>query len=133
MTFADTVETTGKILDGVGVAVVVIGVLVALVSFGMAALGGAGALDAYRTSRRRLGRAILLGLEVLVAADIIRTVAIAPTIGSVAVLGGIVLVRTFLSFSLEVELEGTLPWRRTRGGQAPEGNNGSEGRRAEPT
>jgi uncharacterized membrane protein len=132
MTFADTVETTGKILDGVGVAVVVIGVLVALVSFGLEVLGRTGVLEGYRTSRRRLGRAILLGLEVLVAADIIRTVAIAPTIQSVAVLGGIVLVRTFLSFSLEVELEGTLPWRRTRGAQASEGD-GPDGRSGAPT
>jgi uncharacterized membrane protein len=131
MTFADTVETTGKVLDGVGVAIVVIGVLVALVSFGMAGFGRSGVLDGYRTSRRRLGRAILLGLEVLVAADIIRTVAIAPTLESVAVLGGIVLVRTFLSFSLEVELEGTLPWRRGKAAHAD--RSADDGRGGPPT
>jgi uncharacterized membrane protein len=63
----------------------------------------------YRTG---LGRAILLGLEFLVAADIINTVAIEPTLESVAVLAGIVLIRTFLSFSLEVEIEGRWPWQR---------------------
>ncbi len=62
--------------------------------------------DAYRVLRQSLGRSILLGLEILVAADIIRTVAVEPTLDSVAVLAGIVAIRTFLSFSLEVELEG---------------------------
>lgn len=66
----------------------------------------------YRRFRQEVGRAILLGLELLVAADIIRTVAISPTLESVAVLSGIVLVRTFLSFSLEVELTGMWPWQR---------------------
>jgi hypothetical protein len=61
--------------------------------------------------REDIGRAILLGLEVLVAADIVRTVAVTPTLTSVAVLAGIVLIRTFPSFSLEVELEGRLPWQ----------------------
>ncbi len=62
--------------------------------------------------RRSLGRAILLGLELLVAADIIKTVAISPTLESVAVLGGIVLIRTFLSFSLELEITGRWPWQQ---------------------
>jgi len=55
---------------------------------------------------------ILLGLEILVAADLVRTVAVTPTLESVAVLGGIVLIRTVLSFSLETEIEGVAPWRR---------------------
>lgn len=61
-----------------------------------------------------LGRSILLGLEFLVAADIINTVAVEPTIQSLLVLAGIVLIRTFLSFSLEVEIEGRWPWQRAR-------------------
>lgn len=65
----------------------------------------------YTEFRRALGRSILLGLELLVAADIIRTVAITPTLESVAVLGGIVLIRTFLSFSLELEISGRWPWQ----------------------
>lgn len=64
--------------------------------------------------RRTLGRSILTGLEFLVAADIIRTVAIEPTMRSVLVLGLIVLIRTFLSMSLEVEIDGKLPWRRAQ-------------------
>ncbi len=59
------------------------------------------------------GRTILLGLEFLVAADIIRTVAVEPSLENVAVLGLIVLIRTFLSFSPEVEIDGSLSWRRT--------------------
>jgi uncharacterized membrane protein len=67
---------------------------------------------AYRTLRQSFGGVILLGLEILVAGDLIRTVAIAPTMDNVVVLGLIVLIRTFLSFSLEIEIEGVPPWRR---------------------
>lgn len=67
--------------------------------------------DTYEAFRRQLGRSILLGLEFLVAADIIATVAIKPSIESVSILGLVVIIRTFLSFSLEIELEGKLPWR----------------------
>lgn len=66
--------------------------------------------ETYEAFRRQLGRSILLGLEFLVAADIIATVAIKPSLENVAILGLIVIIRTFLSFSLEVELEGKLPW-----------------------
>ena len=59
-----------------------------------------------------MGRAILLGLEILIIADIVRTITIDPTLESAFTLGVIVLVRTFLSFSLEIELEGVVPWRR---------------------
>lgn len=67
---------------------------------------------AYRSMRQSFGGAILLGLEILVAGDLIRTVAISPTLDNVVVLGLIVLIRTFLSFSLEIEIEGVPPWRR---------------------
>jgi hypothetical protein len=66
----------------------------------------------HRIVRTVFGRSILLGLEFLVAADIIRTVAAQPSLQNVAVLGLIVLIRTFLSFSLEVEIDGRWPWRR---------------------
>lgn len=68
--------------------------------------------DTYRRFRQQLGRSILLGLELLVAADIIRTVAITPTLTSVAVLAVIVAIRTFLSFSLELEITGRWPWQK---------------------
>jgi uncharacterized membrane protein len=66
----------------------------------------------YSSFRQDIGRAILLGLEFLIAGDIIRTVVVAPTIQNVVVLGLIVLIRTFLSLSLQLEIEGRLPWRR---------------------
>lgn len=75
--------------------------------------GGSSADDRIAIFRKSLGRSILIGLELLVAGDIIRTVAVAPSIDSLLVLGGIVLIRTFLSISLEVEIEGKWPWRRT--------------------
>ena len=93
-----------------GIAVILIG---ALISAGLYArqLARGGAGEAYRQLRSNLGRSILLGLELLVAADIINTVAIEPTLDSLLVLAGIVLIRTFLSFALEVEIEGRWPWQ----------------------
>src|SRR5689334_1491665 len=67
---------------------------------------------AYQVLRQSFGGVILLGLEILVAADLVRTVAVAPTLENVAILGVIVLIRTVLSFSLEVEIEGVPPWKR---------------------
>jgi len=67
---------------------------------------------AYQTLRETFGGVLLLGLEILVAADLVRTVAVEPTVQNVAVLGLIVLIRTVLSFSLEIEIEGVPPWRR---------------------
>jgi uncharacterized membrane protein len=111
--FAHTVEDVGAAVDVAGVAVIVGGALFAtavLVHRLLTHRGEAG----YRLYRQNLGRAILLGLEFLVAGDIIRTVAVSPTFTSVGVLAVIVLVRTFLSFSLEVELEGRWPWQDRR-------------------
>jgi uncharacterized membrane protein len=72
---------------------------------------GSGGRATFKAFRNRLGRAIILGLEFLVAADILRTISTEPTLRQVAALGGIVLIRTFLSFSLEIELEGRWPWQ----------------------
>ena len=104
------IETVGKIMDAGGVAIVVVGVLVASVRSLAGLLRREPA--AYESYRRLLGRSILLGLEFLVAADIIRTVAVTPTFRSVAVLGVIVVIRTFLSFSLELEITGRWPWQK---------------------
>lgn len=109
VSFGDWVEYVGKAIDAAGVVVIVVGIVYASVLFALRRSGG---LDAFREYRQGLGRAILLGLEILVAADIIRTVAVSPTFQSVGVLAVIVLVRTFLSFSLEVELEGRWPWQK---------------------
>jgi uncharacterized membrane protein len=94
-----------------GVAILVVGSLLAFVS-AAAAIPRVGGRAAYQRARQGVGRAILLGLEVLIIADIVLTITVDQTIDSALTLGLIVLVRTFLSFSLEIELEGTLPWRR---------------------
>ncbi|MFI6925479.1 DUF1622 domain-containing protein [Nonomuraea spiralis] len=118
MDFARIVEAVGQAVDLVGVAIIVLGALTATVLFVQRLREGGTPQEVYRSYRQGLGRAILLGLELLVAGDIIRTVAVAPTFTSVGVLALIVLVRTFLSFSLEVELEKRLPWQARRGGDA---------------
>jgi len=110
MTFVEVVEQVGKGIDTAGVAVIVIGASAATIIAGNRARLGES--DAYRRYRQQLGRSILVGLELLVAADIIRTVAVAPTLTSVALLAGIVLIRTFLSFSLELEITGRWPWQK---------------------
>jgi len=97
-------------IDAGGVGIVVVGVLVATVLAVRMLLGRQ--KGAYESYRRLLGRSILLGLEFLVAADIIRTVAVTPTFRSVGVLAVIVVIRTFLSFSLELEITGRWPWQK---------------------
>jgi uncharacterized membrane protein len=104
-------EAVGLAVDAVGVAVIVVAIGIAGVAFGRNLANALPFQAAYRGLRQSIGRGILLGLELLVAGDIIRTVAVAPTFVSVGVLAGIVLIRTFLSFSLEVELTGRWPWQ----------------------
>ncbi len=110
MEFSETMEFVGKALDVAGVAVIVGGVVVATIIHGWGLRGGE-AREQYRRYRQSVGRSILLGLEILVGADIIRTVAVDATFASAGVLAIIVAIRTFLSFSLEVELEGRWPWQ----------------------
>lgn len=100
--------------DLVGVSITIVGSLIALVQFAGALVHRRPLTEVYRPLRVGIARAILLGLEFLVAADIIRSVALEPTFESVGVLGLIVLVRTFLSWSLEVESTGEWPWHRAR-------------------
>ena len=107
-TFKEVVEGVGLVIDAAGVLAIVLGLLVAAVRF---AVSGHREAAGYRRFRQDLGRGILLGLEFLVAADIIRTVAVTPTLQGVLVLGLIVLIRTFLSMALQVELEGRWPWQ----------------------
>ena len=107
-TFREGFEQVGLAIDAAGVLVVVAGIVVAV---GRLLFWPAPALGPYRQFRQDLGRGILLGLEFLVAADIIRTVAVTPTVQSVLVLGLIVVIRTFLSLALQLEVEGRLPWQ----------------------
>jgi len=116
MNFEDWISVIGKAIDGAGVAAIVVGAVFVSIKYLVRLRAGPEA--AYREFRQGLGRSILLGLELLVAADIIRTVAIQPTFTSVGVLAVIVAVRTFLSWSLEVELEHRWPWQRP----SPEGS-----------
>jgi uncharacterized membrane protein len=113
----DAAHTVAKIVELFGIAIIALGAFGTLALFAVRFAGGANRDEAVASFRSSLGRAILLGLEFLVAADIINTVAVTPTLVSVAVLAGIVIIRTFLSFSLEVEIEGRWPWERKKGQQ----------------
>jgi uncharacterized membrane protein len=108
--FRRIMEIVGTGIDGVGVFIVAGGAVVATWRLALRRAHGAG--NYYSLYRQDVGRAILLGLEFLIAGDIIRTVVVAPTLQNVLVLGLIVLIRTFLSLSLQLEIEGKLPWRR---------------------
>ena len=111
MSYEQTIAVVSKAVEVVGIGVLIVGGCYALAAFALK-VARRGRTDPFEDLRRSLGRSILLGLEILVAADIIRTIAITPSFTSVGVLGLIVVVRTFLSFSLEVELDGQWPWRK---------------------
>jgi uncharacterized membrane protein len=111
MTFTEVMEHVAQGFEAVGVVILVLGLLWS-VALAIRTWRRAGGRPAYQALRESFGGVLLLGLEVLVAADLIRTVAVAPTWQNVAVLGVIVLIRTFLSFSLQIEIDGVPPWRR---------------------
>jgi uncharacterized membrane protein len=111
MSFDHLMELVVRGFEIGGVAILVVGSLAAFVTAALS-YRRVGGRQAYEEVRRNVGRAILLGLEFLIIADIVLTITVDPTLASAMALGLIVLVRTFLSFSLEVELEGVLPWRR---------------------
>jgi uncharacterized membrane protein len=103
------VDDIGRGFEATGVAAVIVGCLLALAIYGVASPRDEAA---YRSLRRGIGRAILLGLELFVAGDIIRTVTVSPTFQTVGVLAIIVAIRTFMSVTLEVEINGRWPWQR---------------------
>ncbi|WP_353809607.1 DUF1622 domain-containing protein [Agromyces sp. SYSU T00194] len=106
--------------EAAGAGAMIVGAVIAVVLAMRALRRGAGGHSAYQVLRTTLGAAILLGLEVLVAADLIRTITSKPSLEDAAILGLIVLIRTVLSMSIQIEIEGVLPWRRaltTSGGQ----------------
>ena len=109
MDYNHAIQVTGEAVDAAGVAIIVVGAAIAAVNATVRLARHD--IKTYRRFRQQLGQAILLGLELLVAGDIIRTVAGSPTLLNIAILGIIVLIRTFLSFSLEVELTGRWPWQ----------------------
>lgn len=118
MDYNHVVDRIGEVIDGAGVAVLVIGALMATATATVQLARHEAGI--YRRFRQQLGRTILLGLELLVAGDIVRTVATQPTLISVTILAIIVLIRTFLSFSLEVELTGRWPWQKNTTPRPPE-------------
>jgi uncharacterized membrane protein len=111
MGFEQTMDVIARGVEIIGIVTLVLGLAAALVRAALVLTRGQGVEEVYRIVRTVFGRSILLGLEFLVAADIIRTVAVQPSLENVAVLGLIVLIRTFLSFSLEVEIDGRWPWQ----------------------
>jgi uncharacterized membrane protein len=112
MEFENFITDSARIVEVTGVAVLVFGALLAALAFGWRLRRGTDFRDAYHGLRADLGRAILLGLELLVIADIIGTVAIKPTFQNLGVLAAIVAIRTLLSFTLELEVSGHWPWQR---------------------
>ncbi len=117
MSYEELVNYIVKAVEAVGITIMVVGGLVALIAFVPATLDPQRRQNSYQQLRRTFGRCVLLGLEVLIVADIVRTVVVDQTLESVVVLGVIVLIRIILSFSLEVEIDGTWPWNR-RGGKS---------------
>ena len=111
VTFRDAMELVSTAFEFVGVGVFVVGALLLAIRI-VGGYTGARPRVTYIGVRNELGRIILLGLEILIIADIIQTITVDLTLTNAATLGVIVLVRTFLSFSLEIELEGAPPWRR---------------------
>ena len=111
MTFEELMEEVVHGFEIVGVTILVVGSVVAFVGYLLALARGQGD-GAFARVRQGVGRSILLGLEVLIIADIVLTITVDSTLESALTLGLVVLVRTFLSFSLEIELDGALPWRR---------------------
>ncbi|GAA5185468.1 DUF1622 domain-containing protein [Rugosimonospora acidiphila] len=119
MTFLDLIRRAAQGFDAIGAAVLVLGLVWSMVLAGRM-WRVTGGHEAYRALRQLFGAVLLLGLEFFVAADLIRTVAVSPSLRNVAVLGLIVVIRTFLSFSLQVEIDGVVPWHKavTKSGAA---------------
>jgi uncharacterized membrane protein len=123
METASWMEIVARLLEWAGVGVIVAGAILATVRF-MVDVRAGQRKAAYDRYRANLGRGILLGLELLVGADIVATVTAPLTWESVGLLGLIVLIRTLLSFSLEIEIEGVAPWNRRKSARAGSGRNG---------
>ena len=117
-TFTQLMDHVAQGFEALGAAILVVGVIWSFVLAAVAARRSGWSARTYLVLRQAFGGTLLLGLEVLVAADLLRTVAVAPTLESVLVLGLIAVIRTVLSFSLETEIEGVAPWRRAMTGGA---------------
>ncbi|MEO9328960.1 DUF1622 domain-containing protein [Gordonia aurantiaca] len=121
MDFEEVFNAVAVAFEALGAVAMVVGFVVALVLGARSLSRKEGGGEAFSVLRTTLGSAILLGLEILVAADLIRTITSKPSVEDAIILGIIVVIRTVLSMSIQIEIEGTLPWRRallTSGGQA---------------
>ena len=124
--FTTAMGYAAEAFEGLGALILTIGLLWSVVLAVLAWRRSGSLQRAYTALRQAFGATLLLGLEILVAADLIRTVAVAPTLDNVLVLGMIVLIRTFLSFSLEIEIHGVLPWRRAPASGAESARNATK-------
>jgi len=113
MEFKELISIAGYGIETIGVFVIVAGFAVSSLNF-LSKFRKKTEGTAYRTYRRQLGRSIILGLEFLIAGDIIRTVVVADTLMNVLILGLIILIRTFLGFTLHLEVEGQWPWEQEK-------------------
>lgn len=121
------IEQLSKLLEVAGAAIILLGVVLATFWFVRAVSRGNNGRSSYEQYRANLGRGILLGLELLVGADIISTITAPLTYRSVGLLAAVVLIRTFLSFSLETEIQGCWPWqRRAAGGTSKDASSQRE-------
>jgi uncharacterized membrane protein len=115
MTFTEVMEHVAEAFEALGVLILGAGTLWSFLQAGLAWHRSGHAERGFAVLRQAIGGTLLLGLEILVAADLVRTIAVAPTVDNVLILGLIVLIRTFLSFSLEIEITGMPPWHRGSG------------------
>jgi uncharacterized membrane protein len=112
MVFERVMNDAVKAFEALGVLILIVGGLIALVGCVIELAHGEEASRVFDDVRARLGRSILLGLEILVVADIIRTIVVSPTLSSALTLGLIVVVRIALSFAIDVDVDGVAPWRK---------------------
>jgi uncharacterized membrane protein len=126
MSFHTIMENVSKVVDGVGVGIIIIGLFASTVMFlwdewkQWRGKPGQTRIDQpFRYYRQSLGRSILIGLEFLIAGDIIRTVAVSPTFYNLGTLAILVVIRSFLSWGLSMEIEGRWPWQPPRGAPPP--------------
>jgi uncharacterized membrane protein len=115
MEYDNAISDVVRVVEAVGAGIMVVGGFGAFVIFIARAAQPERRAGSYKDLRRNLGRSILLGVEVLIIADIVRTIIVDQTFESVVVLVGIVTIRIVLSFSLEVEMDGVWPWNRLQG------------------
>jgi uncharacterized membrane protein len=118
MDYESFIAALTRAVELVGVLALLLGAAIATGIF-LRGAARSGIASSYQEFRANLGRAILLGLEILIIADIIGTIAVEPDLHNLSVLALIVLIRTFLSFALEIEITGRLPWRGSPDDSAP--------------